>query len=371
MLQVVLNLDPGGTQRLVLELARRLNPEIPMAICCLDEAGAWAPEAEQAGVHVTPLRRRPGFHPGLGRLVARAADAHRATVVHAHHYSPFVYSCAARLWRPELRLIFTEHGRLSDAGPSAKRRLANQVLRRFPDAVFAVSQDVRRHLLAEGFRQQDIAVIYNGTDVGPMPDPTLRAAVRSEVGASDDDFVAGTVARLDPVKDLGTLLEAGALLAATKHPPLLVVVGDGPERSSLERQATQRGLAGRVRFLGHREDARRWLSGLDVYVNSSVSEGVSLTILEGMAAGLPVVATRVGGTPEVVTDDCGILVPSRNPPALAGAIQQLRQDTGRRRALGAAARARVESRFTLDRMVRECRHAYAAALGTMERRPEG
>jgi glycosyltransferase involved in cell wall biosynthesis len=355
VLQVVLNLDPGGTQRLVLELAKQLNDEIPMAICCLDEAGAWASEAEQAGIGVTALKRRAGFHPGLGRLVARAARTHRATVVHAHHYSPFVYSCLARLWRPALRIVFTEHGRLSDAGPSRKRRVVNQVLRTFPAAVFAVSEDVRRHLIAEGFRPQDVRVIYNGIDIGPLPNPAARVAVREELAALDDDLVLGTIARLDPVKDLGTLLEAAAILSKRGPQPLVVIIGDGPERDALERRAAALGLADRVRFLGYRQDARRWLAGLDVYINSSVSEGVSLTILEAMAAALPVIATRVGGTPEVVTDDCGILVPARNARALANTVSQLGENPKWRRQLGAAARTRVDGHFTLDRMGAEYR----------------
>jgi glycosyltransferase involved in cell wall biosynthesis len=116
----------------------------------------------------------------------------------------------------------------------------------------------------------------------------------------------------------------------------------------------------RVRFLGHRDDAREWLAGCDAYVNSSISEGVSLTILEGMAAGLPVIATRVGGTPEVVNESCGRLIPSRDPGALATALLELAREPVLRQQLGHAARGRVETRFTMDRMVSEYRDVYCA-----------
>jgi hypothetical protein len=96
VLQVVLSLHPGGTERLVLELVRRLNETMPMAVCCLDEAGAWAKDLEAEGISVTALQRRAGFHPVLGHGVARAARRHGATVIHAHHYSPFVYSALGR-----------------------------------------------------------------------------------------------------------------------------------------------------------------------------------------------------------------------------------------------------------------------------------
>jgi glycosyltransferase involved in cell wall biosynthesis len=113
-----------------------------------------------------------------------------------------------------------------------------------------------------------------------------------------------------------------------------------------------------VQFLGQRNDARDWLAGLDVFVNSSTSEGVSLTILEAMAAGLPVVVTAVGGTPEVVTPECGRLVPPRQPQAIADALVALGSDRAQAAAMGRAGRARAEARFTLDRMIADYRSVY-------------
>jgi glycosyltransferase involved in cell wall biosynthesis len=231
-------------------------------------------------------------------------------------------------------------------------------MRRLATSVFTVSKDVREHLVAEGFRREEVGVIYNGIDVDPAPDSSERAAVRQDLGVSEAQLVVGTIGRLDPVKDFATLLDAVARLATTALPVALAIVGDGDARAELEAQSASLGIADRVRFLGHREDARRWLAGCDVYANSSISEGVSLTILEAMAAGLPVVATAVGGTPEVVTEDCGVLVPARHPEALADAIYELGESAGRRRQLGTAGRARVEAHFTLDRMVESYRRVY-------------
>jgi glycosyltransferase involved in cell wall biosynthesis len=348
VLQVVLSLHPGGTERLVLDLASRLNDVCPTAVCCLDDEGAWASELTAAGIAVTALHRASGFRPSISCGVARAARAHRATVVHAHHYSPFVYGALARFCGSQARVVFTEHGRLSDAGPSLKRRQANRVLARFSDATFTVSDNVRQHLVGEGFSPRNVGVIYNGIDVGTLPDADMRAGARRELGAAEDTCIVGTIARLDPVKDLGVLVRA---IGGMHDSTVLVVVGDGPEREALEALARQLGIAHRIRFLGYRSDARRWLAGCDVYANSSVSEGVSLTILEAMAAGLPVVATSVGGTPEVVDDSCGLLVPSRDVDAMAAAISTLARDRPRRTRLAAAARRRVDDRFDLRRMV--------------------
>jgi L-malate glycosyltransferase len=354
VLQVVLSLNPGGTERLVMDLATRLA-DVPTAICCLDQAGLWGEQLRSRGVTVTTLDRSPGFQPLLGRHVAAAAKAHRATVIHAHQYTPFVYAAIGHVWSPGIPLVFTEHGRLSDAPPSSKRRVANRVLRQAPAAVFAVSRDLRQFMVAEGFSEAGVEVIYNGIETGSVPTSGDREHVRTELGIGPEELVVGTVARFDPVKDLQCLLHAVVALSRSRR-VTAVFIGDGPERPGLESLTDTLGIRRHVRFLGHRDDARRWLAGCDVYVNCSTSEGVSLTILEAMAAALPVVATNVGGTPEVVTGACGILVPPRDPQALSDAIGKL--DTAAARSLGLAARQRVEDCFTIERMVNDYASVY-------------
>jgi glycosyltransferase involved in cell wall biosynthesis len=358
---VVLSLDPGGTERLVVDLATRLDGEMPMRVCCLDRPGAWAAELEARGITVDTIGRQPGFRPSIAGRVAAIAREHGATVIHAHHYSPFVYGGLTRLWQVRVPVIFTEHGRVADTPPSRKRRAANLVLSRLPHRVFAVSEQLKQHMVGEGFPAQTIDVIYNGIAVGPRPGATTRAEVRRELGADASTFVIGTIARLDPVKDLGSLIAAvGAMRHAATDglTPLLVIVGDGPERARLTEVADRFEVGSFVRFLGHRDDARRWLAGCDAYVNCSTSEGVSLTILEAMAAGLPMVATAVGGTPEVVDDTCAILVPARDADRLRDGLADLAADVSRREALGLAGRARVETRFTIERMVSAYRDVY-------------
>ncbi len=361
-LQVVLSLGPGGTERLVIEIAKRTAPVLGAAVCCLDEPGAWAAELSDRGIVVEALHRTPGFHPGLGLRIAEVAARHGARVLHCHHYSPYVYGQIAALRRPGLRVVFTEHGRLSDAPPSAKRRIANLVLGRLPARIYAVSRHLRRHMVAEGFPPHRVGVVYNGIDVGPPPAPEDRAEARRLLSVPGDRFLVGTVGRLDPVKDLAMLIAAVAALRRDVPAAELVVVGDGPERERLAEAARAAGVAGAVRFTGHRGDVRRLLPALDIYANSSTHEGVSLTILEAMAAGLPVVATAVGGNPEVVRDgETGVLVPARAPDALARAARDLAAAPAARRALGEAGRRRVETAFTIDRMVADYVRAYGLA----------
>jgi glycosyltransferase involved in cell wall biosynthesis len=322
-----------------------------MSICCLDEAGEWGEALRRDGFSVTVLNRQPGFSPSLGRRLAEVAARSGATVLHCHHYSPFVYGMIASFWRP-MKVVFTEHGRLSGGPPSPKRRLVNYALSRLTDRVYVVSADLKTHLTGEGFRAAQIEVVPNGIELGRRPDYSMRRRARLLLGVEEGVFVVGVVGRLDPVKDLPTLLRAARLCADADPGIRFALAGDGAERPALEAMVARDQLEDVVTLLGHREDARDLLPGFDLYVNSSVFEGVSLTILEAMAAGLPVVATRVGGTPEVVLDgSTGVLVPARNVDALAAAILDIRRDPARGALLGDAGRARVESEFSIDRMV--------------------
>jgi glycosyltransferase involved in cell wall biosynthesis len=279
VLQVALSLSPGGTERLVIEIASRLAPELTRVICCLDEPGEWADSRLAGrGIAVTALHRRPGFRPSIGLRLAEIADRCRSRVLHCHHYSPFVYGCLAALRRPRIKVIFTEHGRLDDGPPSGKRRVANRALARIPAGIYAVSAELRRHVIAEGLPGDRVEIIHNGIDPGDRVTAADRRTARVLLGIPDTRFVIGTAARLDVVKDVDTLIAAVASLRATLGNVVLVIIGEGPERRRLEDLVCARGLWDSTRFLGYRHDIRSLLPGFDLFVNSSTSEGISLTI---------------------------------------------------------------------------------------------
>ena len=363
VLQVVLSLSPGGTERLVIELSKRLHAAHGMHVCCLDAPGAWAEELTARGVSVTALGRPPGFSPAVGRQIARIAAKHGATVLHCHQYSPFVYGTLARLWRT-MDVVFTEHGRFSDEPPSLKRQIANRLLSRFPSRVFSVSNDLRTHLTGEGFPQRQVHVIHNGIHMGSPVGPDARSEARRRLGVEPHHVVIGSVARLDPVKDFPTMVRAFRDVVRVLPQARLVIIGDGPERATIAAEVAEMGLTGSVILTGHREDVASLLRGLDIYANSSIFEGVSLTILEAMAAGLPVVATRVGGTPEVVVEgETGRLVPARDVGAMAEALLTIATDSDTARRMAASGRSRVERQFTIERMVERYAAVYREAGG--------
>lgn len=363
VMQLVLSLSPGGTERLVIEICKQLSDRVESVVVCLDDRGEWAAELESAGVPVMALRRRPGFQPGLARQIARLISLHRIDVVHCHHYSPYVYGLLASVVT-RAQLVFTEHGRLADDDPSLKRRLVNPFLSMLGGRVCAVSGDLKQHMVAEGFPERRIQVVYNGIDPARRPTAIHRHVAREMLGLPMDSFVVGTVGRLDAVKNLRLMLQAHCRVLERYPAARAVIVGDGPERAALQATAAELGIEHAVMFAGYRSDVRMLMPAFDVYLNTSNYEGVSLTILEAMAAGVPVVATRVGGNPEVVVDqETGVLVPQR-ARAIADAVARLAYEPRRRRILGDAGRWRVMRHFSMARMVNDYATLYLGLAST-------
>jgi glycosyltransferase involved in cell wall biosynthesis len=201
-------------------------------------------------------------------------------------------------------------------------------------------------------------VIWNGIDTERFT-PSRRAAGRNALGLSSE-LLIGTAGRLVPVKDQAGFLRSLAHLRSQGANFTAVIAGDGPLRSELEALAGSLGLASQVRFLGERSDIDAVLAALDIFVLSSVSEGMSNTILEAMSCGVPVVATHVGGADELVVEGLtGTLVPASNAEALGNALAELAMDPARGRRLGAAGRKRVERLFSQQTMLDAYRNLYA------------
>jgi len=233
---------------------------------------------------------------------------------------------------------------------STRRRLANKwFLDRLADHVNAVCEFSARSLRdKDGFVRRPVEVIPNGIDLARYT-RVDRATARATVGLDPARRYVATVARFHPVKDHHTLLRGFAQVAAARADVDLLLVGDGPLRRELEQLSADIGIAGRVRFMGVRDDVEQILRASDIFALTSISEAASITLLEAMGSELPVVVTAVGGNPEIVRDGTdGILVPRRSSSGFARAVLKLLADVPLAAAMGHAGTERVRSRYRLE-----------------------
>eukprot|EP00752_Nemacystus_decipiens_P014025 g12461.t1 len=353
---VLHRLDRAGAEVLAADLARGLSERFDFVFLCLDGLGPLAEGLAGDGFVVEELGRQPGIDRGLARRLRDRLAHHRAGLVHAHQYTPFFYSALARgLFNRQLLapILFTEHGRHVPDTTSLKRRLANKLLLKSGDHVTAVSQFVKQALIRnEGIPAQRIGVVHNGIAPGPEPTDNDRSHARQQLGIDEDRPVVMQVARLHPVKDHATALRAWSIVHQQMPDALLVLVGDGPERDKLVELTRTLGLQDAVRFVGAVDNARQLIPASDLCMLTSLSEGLSVTLLEAMAANKPIVATDVGGNPEAVDNGkTGLLAPRGDIEAIASAILQLLPNAPyTARTLGQAGRQRLLDHFTAERM---------------------
>jgi glycosyltransferase involved in cell wall biosynthesis len=357
VLYVIDKLHRAGTQvhlaRLLQGLDRRaVDPHV----CCLVSGGPLADTLREAGIPVETLGLRNIYGPrawrGLGRLSSLCRER-GIDILHAYLISSHVYgTVAAQMAR--VPVVITSR---RDTGFSRNWRLRvfeewliNPMVDRVTAAGPAVAAAARRE---RGLHNGKVVVIPNGLDLAEWDERCYsREAVRREWKLGEGDTAIGVIGHLSAVKGHADLIEAAAALARDRGGVRLFVVGDGPLRASLESQVAALGLTGRVVFTGVRADVARLLAMLDVVVVPSHTEGMSNALLEAMAMARPVIATAVDGNLDVVRDGVtGLLVPPRDPAALAAALLRLVDAPERAREMGRAARTRIEEAFTVQAMI--------------------
>lgn len=318
------NLDRGGLERTVVDLiASQREAGHQCRVICLFKLGLLAKELLASGVRVDACGKRPGLDLRALRraraLIRQSPDA----VLHTHNAMAHYYAVIASLGLPLKCRINTRHGMGGRVKSGRQEWLYRQSMR-FTDYAVAVCEAARERFAAEGVQpQRGLLSVPNGIrlDRFKPADAAGRQALATELGWPAGSRIIGTVGRLQPVKDHALLLRAFAKVRMQVPEAVLAVVGDGPLRAALETQAEQAGISDAVRFMGDRHDVPRLLTGMDVFALSSASEGYSIALLEACAAGLPIVATDVGGNREIVRDGVnGRLVPAADVAALATAL---------------------------------------------------
>jgi glycosyltransferase involved in cell wall biosynthesis len=344
---VVGQLDMGGMEKLLVEFARHANrKQFELQFIAFGKRGVIADEIEALGWPVRSLGTTPGLKP---RLIVRLSRLFRelgADVVHTHNTGPLLYAGPAAKLAQVAWVIHTRHGQRFGATrrETAMFRLATLTANR----VVCVSQDSAAITRKEGISPKRIRIILNGIDTTRFPPANPE---------NNKPFLA--VGRFSPEKDFANLIRAAAIVVRSDPTFRLDIAGDGVCMPDIRQRVSELKLEGAVRLLGQVSDIPTLLTKASCFTLASLTEGISLTILEAMAARLPVVATRVGGNPEVVADGkTGLLVPAADPTALAKALLELWRDPARRRNMGDAGRARVETHFDVQHMVAEYENLY-------------
>jgi glycosyltransferase involved in cell wall biosynthesis len=343
-------------EKLLVEFARHADRDrFDLRFVCIGARGAVADEIESCGWPVVSLGHAPGLRPRILYRLAREFTGSRADVVHTHNNVPLIYGGPAAALVGVRGVVQTRHGQA--VGTTRRHRTAFRLASLCADRVVCVSADAMKLSAAEGVSQRRLTVIRNGID-------TSRFAY---LGPTPDGPVV-MVGRLVPAKGVDHLLRATAVVARSRPGFRLEVAGDGEARPGLEALTRELGLTDHVRFHGTVRDVPGLLARASAVVLPSLSEGISLTLLEAMARGLPVVATRVGGNPEVVEDGVtGRLVAPADSDELAAALLELGTNTDRARAMGRAGRERVERLFDVRHMVAEYEALYVRLCGRKAR----
>ena len=369
---VVLALDTGGLERIVLDLVRvgREHGQDPSVIC-LERPGTLAGQVEALGVPLWCADKPPGLRLGTVTRLRKLLRNSKPDVVHTHQIGALLYAGpAARLEKVPV-VVHTEHINNVAKARSAARRIRVRLLwglaGTFADRFCCVSDDVAQAVKAyRTVPHQKVRVVLNGIDTAVFGSSGDCESLRRELGIPHDAPVIGTVGRLNEVKSQDLLIRSFANIAKHDPKPHLLLVGDGPELQNLRRMAANPGLSNRVHFAGYQARPERFLHVMDIFALTSRLEGMPLAILEAWAAGRPVIASRVGGVPAIVTDgQNGVLFDSGDEVALTRALGRLLAIPDEARRLAHAGRDYVRSRFDLRVMAESYEQHYHDLLSTI------
>jgi sugar transferase (PEP-CTERM/EpsH1 system associated) len=369
IMHVVNNLGKGGLETGLVNLVERMDPcRFEHVVCTIRGLGPNVERLPRERVQVISLPDGNLNSRVQTPALVRAIRQCRPDIVHSRNWAAIEAVMAGRLARVPA-VVHSEHG--YEAKASVKEPMRRVCFRRLAyqlaDRVLSVSFQLRDlHATRTGFPARRITVIHNGVDrTRFFPDPQARHRVRTELGIAGSDFCIGCVANLLPVKDHMTLLESLIPMSERGGDWRLVLIGEGPERSRLEAFIEQRpAFKPRVSLLGSSGRVPELLRAMDVFVLPSVAEGICNSLLEAMATGLAVIATAVGGNPEVVVDSqSGLLFPAGDVRTLASHLLQLQTQPQLRMQLGKGAIQRVEEQFSIESMVQ----AYEQLYGSVRR----
>lgn len=364
VVQVLYSLEIGGVEKLAVTIGAHLDrKKFRPAVCALDRDGVLSEELARHAIPYHVLWRK-GFEAGVLKRLYRCFRQEKARVVHTHQFPQLLFSllparaCGARI-------VHTEHEYYLYRRSATARRLLKQLIR-FCSAFTVVGPEVARYYAEEiGVPAARMHVIANAVDLDLFRVDGEDS--RTALGLSSEEVVLGIVGRLEPEKDHHTLLRAFQALVAHRPAVRLLIVGDGSLRGELESQCRALRLERNVTFLGARSDIPQVLAAIDVFVLSSIQEGVPLSVVEAMGAGRPVIATDIGGLRLLVKPAVnGLLVPPADPVALEAAMRELADNAALRQEMGRQSRQIAQQSFGVSTMIERYQELYDSVLGNRD-----
>jgi glycosyltransferase involved in cell wall biosynthesis len=372
----------GGPDKTVLNSAAQHDPEkVYVLVTYLrqprDDEFQIPEMARRLGINYVDLVDRNGIDwQCLSRLKGLLRE-HRLEVIHAHDDKTLLYGWLLRLMLPGVRIMYTCHshalyqrGEFSSLSGFLRFKLRQSIqlflMRRYAAPILTISGDTRRRLIGQGLAPGGVQVLRNGIDLRVWRRQGARPVLREELGLDDDELLVGTVARITHDKDIPTFLKVAQRVSARMPRARFVVVGDGygDELARARAEAERMGLTGSVIFTGHRNDLLDLYASFDIFLMTSVTEGMPNTLLEAMALGVPCVATVVGGVPEVLAHGAGgFLAPPGESEELAREVLRLLEDRPLRESFGLLCRARIEAEFSFGKRVSTMERYYEFFAG--------
>jgi len=360
VMHIVLSLGVGGAEKLVYNIVRESDPaEVYSVVCCLDMIGPLGEQLIENGFNIYHQKRVNGIDFSLVSWLRKIIIREKIEVIHAHQYTPYFYAVLSSAFIRNILIIYTEHGRLYPDRRRLKRFVFNPLFARFTDHIISISESTKKAMITyDNFPSRKIKVVLNGVKFENIKNINISQKRRS-LGLEDKSLIVGTAARLDGIKNIPMMLRAFKIVLSQIPDTFLLIAGKGPKEEELKALSSELGISNRIVFLGLRHDLPEIYQLYDVFALSSFTEGISITLLEAMAAGIPAVVTDVGGNPEVVINSkTGYLVPLSDEHAMADRILELLRDPQKRSLMGQNAAARARKHFSFNRMLSDYLQLY-------------
>lgn len=360
ILHVILTLAVGGAEQLVYRMVTSSPVDERPIVCCLSCLGELGELLRQEGGKVYCRNHRGGIDLGIVNWLCQILTEESINVIHAHTYTPYFYSILASIKFRNVKVIYTEHGRLLPEQFNWKKFLLNPLLAKATDHIVSISKSTAKAMnVYDNFPLHRIEVIHNGIHFPESHQSIDISSKKHSLGLPSLSRVIGTAARLEDIKNISMIIRSFREVIDEIPDTYLLIAGKGSEKEALTKLSEDLGLSQRVLFIGLRTDLWEIYQLLEVFLLSSLTEGVSLTLLEAMASGVPAIVTDVGGNPEVVTDGVtGALVPLNDDKAMAKKIIELLNNQRKWNSYASNAKKRITSDFSFESMMESYKKLY-------------